>query len=181
MARQWNFDFFVIGVYYEKLGHMLKTLVPKYRPDLTARLKAIAEKQVFAKLKPIVGDGALKNHRGVLAENHVRARHYIVVYVCFVDPPVLTQPATDQRQEGWKTRSCPCHSACWHDCYDREYREPDGLCKVFTKNWDKFLCAATRMCVSLNSCFLVHVKNEACSACSPARKCFLASHQGRKL
>ena len=34
---------------------MLKILVPKFRPDLSTRLKDIAEKQVPAKLKPIVG------------------------------------------------------------------------------------------------------------------------------
>ena len=33
---------------------MLKLLVPKFRPDLSARLKHIAEKQVPVKLKPIV-------------------------------------------------------------------------------------------------------------------------------
>ena len=47
--------FFVIRAYYEKLGHMLKSPVPKFRPDLSARLKDIAEKQVPVKLKPIVG------------------------------------------------------------------------------------------------------------------------------
>ena len=46
--------FMVIRVYYRKLGHMLKLLVPKFRPYLSARLKYIAEKQVPAKLKPIV-------------------------------------------------------------------------------------------------------------------------------
>ena len=34
---------------------MLKPLVPKFRPDLSAHLRDIAEKQVPAKLKPIVG------------------------------------------------------------------------------------------------------------------------------
>ena len=47
--------FFVIRVYDEKLGHMLKPLVSKFRPDLSARLKDIAEKQVSAKPQPIVG------------------------------------------------------------------------------------------------------------------------------
>ena len=41
-------------VYYEKLGHMLKSFVPKYRSDLSVRLKDVAEKQVPVKLKPIV-------------------------------------------------------------------------------------------------------------------------------
>ena len=45
----------VIRVYYEKIDHILKPLVPKFRPDLLARLKDTAEKQVPAKLKPIVG------------------------------------------------------------------------------------------------------------------------------
>ena len=54
MAIPWNFEFFVVRVYNEKLGHILKPLVPKFRPDLSARLKDIAEKRVPAKLKPIV-------------------------------------------------------------------------------------------------------------------------------
>ena len=33
---------------------MLKPLVSKFRPDLSSRLKYIAEKQLNAKLKPIV-------------------------------------------------------------------------------------------------------------------------------
>ena len=45
---------FVIRIYYEKLGRMLKALVPKFRPDISARLKDIAEKQVPTRLKPIV-------------------------------------------------------------------------------------------------------------------------------
>ena len=44
---------FVVRVYYEKLGHMLKPLVPKFRLDLSVRLKDIAENMVPAKLKPI--------------------------------------------------------------------------------------------------------------------------------
>ena len=35
---------FVIRVYYEKIGHILKTLVPKFCPDLFARFRDIAEK-----------------------------------------------------------------------------------------------------------------------------------------
>ena len=46
---------FVVRVYYEKLGLMLKPLVSKLRSDLSVRLRAIAEKQVPAKLKPVVG------------------------------------------------------------------------------------------------------------------------------
>ena len=45
MTRPWNFAFFVIIVYNEKLGHMLKPLVPKYRSSLTVRLRDIAEKK----------------------------------------------------------------------------------------------------------------------------------------
>ena len=55
IGKAMQFLFFVIRVYYEKIGHMLKPLVPKIRPDLSARLKDIAEKQVPAKLNPIVG------------------------------------------------------------------------------------------------------------------------------
>ena len=45
----------MIRVYYEKLGHMLKPLVPNFRYDLSVRLRDVAEKQVPAELKPIVG------------------------------------------------------------------------------------------------------------------------------
>ena len=54
MARPGNFDFFVTRAYDEKLGHILETLVAKYRPDIFAHLRDIAEKQVPANLKPIV-------------------------------------------------------------------------------------------------------------------------------
>ena len=36
--------FFVIRVYYEKLGHVLKPLVSKFRSDLSARLRDIPRK-----------------------------------------------------------------------------------------------------------------------------------------
>ena len=49
-----KFCFFAIRVYCEKLGLMLKPLVPRFCPDLYDRLKDIAEKQVPTKLKPIV-------------------------------------------------------------------------------------------------------------------------------
>ena len=43
-------------MHYEKLGHILEPPVPKFRSDLSVRLRDIAEKkQVPAKLKPIVG------------------------------------------------------------------------------------------------------------------------------
>ena len=42
-------------VHKEKLGRMVKLLVPKFRADLSARFKDIAEKQVPAKLKPAAG------------------------------------------------------------------------------------------------------------------------------
>ena len=45
----------VIRMYYLKLDHILKSLVLKFRSDLFARLRSIAEKRVPAKLKPIVG------------------------------------------------------------------------------------------------------------------------------
>ena len=50
-GRTLKFGFFVTSVYYEKLGHWLKPLVPKFRPDI---FRDIAEKQGPAKLKPIV-------------------------------------------------------------------------------------------------------------------------------
>ena len=49
-----KFGFFVIRIYYEKLGHMLKPTVPKFRPNSFAHLKEIAKKQVPVKLKLIV-------------------------------------------------------------------------------------------------------------------------------
>ena len=36
---------------FQKIGRMLDPLVPKFRPDLSVRLKDIAEKEVPAKLK----------------------------------------------------------------------------------------------------------------------------------
>ena len=45
---------FVLRVYYEKLRHMLKLIVPKFHSDLSISLRDIAEKQVPVKLKPIV-------------------------------------------------------------------------------------------------------------------------------
>ena len=49
-GKTWNFDFVVIIVYYEKIGRMLNPHVPTFRPDLSTRLKYIAEKPVHAKL-----------------------------------------------------------------------------------------------------------------------------------
>ena len=47
MAKPSSCDVFLaIRVYYGKLGCMLKPIVPKFRPDLSAHLKEIAEKQV---------------------------------------------------------------------------------------------------------------------------------------
>ena len=57
--------FFVIRVYCEKLGHMLKLLLHKFRPDPSVRLKDIAEKQFPTKLKPIEGWGALAHETAV--------------------------------------------------------------------------------------------------------------------
>ena len=50
-----KFRFFVIRVYDETLGHILEPLVAKYRTDIFACLRDIAEKRVPANLKPIVG------------------------------------------------------------------------------------------------------------------------------
>ena len=52
----------VIRVYNEKLGHILEPLVAKYRPDLFARFRDIAEKQVPANLKPIVVELVATKH-----------------------------------------------------------------------------------------------------------------------
>ena len=55
MARPWNFDFLLSEYTYdEKLGYILKLLVPKFRSDLSARLKDMVEKQLPKKLKPMV-------------------------------------------------------------------------------------------------------------------------------
>ena len=38
----------------KKIGHMLKPLLSKFCPDLSSRSKGVSEKQVLAKLKPLV-------------------------------------------------------------------------------------------------------------------------------
>ena len=50
-----KFGFFCNKSILWKIGHMLKPPVPKFSPSLSACLKYIAEKQVPARLKPIVG------------------------------------------------------------------------------------------------------------------------------
>ena len=51
------------SILQQKLGHMLKALVPKFRSDLTVRLKDIVKKQVPANLKPIAGTEQTGRHR----------------------------------------------------------------------------------------------------------------------
>ena len=46
--------FFCYETILQKMGRMLKPLMPKFRPDLSARLRDAAEKQVPANPKPIV-------------------------------------------------------------------------------------------------------------------------------
>ena len=60
---------FVIRACYEKLGHMLKTIVPKFRSDLSVRLRDMAEKQVLAKLKQMVGAITPEVTRGAEIKN----------------------------------------------------------------------------------------------------------------
>ena len=43
---------------------MLKPLVPRFRPDLSAPLKTIADKQVPAELKPIVAQHSVPSWSG---------------------------------------------------------------------------------------------------------------------
>ena len=45
---------FVIRVYYEKFGHMLKPLLLKFCSDLSIRLRDITDTLVPAKLKSLV-------------------------------------------------------------------------------------------------------------------------------
>ena len=62
ITSQWQdpeTSIFAISVCYVKLGHMLEPIVPKFRYDLSVRLRYIAEKQVPAKPKPIIGRYAL--------------------------------------------------------------------------------------------------------------------------
>ena len=54
ITSQWQGPEVVMGVYCEKLGHMLKPLVPKFRSELSVRFRDIAEEQVPKKLKPRV-------------------------------------------------------------------------------------------------------------------------------
>ena len=64
ITSQWQdseiLDFFVKGQYYEKLGHMLKPLEPKFCSDLSIRSRDITEKKVPEKLMPIVGSQTQK-------------------------------------------------------------------------------------------------------------------------
>ena len=55
---------------------MLKHLVPEFHPDLSVRFKYIVEKQVPAKLKPIVGQSIDR-----APEKHLRLRHSYSFYV----------------------------------------------------------------------------------------------------
>ena len=64
MAGHWNFDFCYKGI-LQKIGRLLKPLLPKFRCDLSVRLRDIAEKQVPAKLKSIVGGYVSKYHGGM--------------------------------------------------------------------------------------------------------------------
>ena len=54
-GKAMKYAFSVIRLCYEKIGHMLKPLMPKFRSDRSARLKVISEEHVPAKVKPIVG------------------------------------------------------------------------------------------------------------------------------
>ena len=59
ITSQWQEPEMLIFCYksiLQKIGHMLKHLAPKIRSDLSVRLTDIAEKQVPAKLKPIVNE-----------------------------------------------------------------------------------------------------------------------------
>ena len=49
-----------------KNNSQLKPVVPTFRPDLSVRLKDRAEKQVPAKLKPMVGHGSIRMHQNGL-------------------------------------------------------------------------------------------------------------------
>ena len=53
---------------------MLKPLVPKFRPDLSTRLKCIPENQFPAKLKPIVGNMASINLAAPRAQKSLLGR-----------------------------------------------------------------------------------------------------------
>ena len=55
------------------MGHILKPLVPKFRPDLFTRLRDIAEKQVQAKLRPIV-DTVTQEHYVAFDPIHMYSR-----------------------------------------------------------------------------------------------------------
>ena len=55
---------------------MLKHPVPEFHPDLSVRFKYIVEKQVPAKLKPIVGQSSDR-----APEKHLRLRHSYSFYV----------------------------------------------------------------------------------------------------
>ena len=55
----------------KKLGHMLKPLLPKFRSHLSFHLQNITEKQVPAKLKPIVaGDTQSHSNPSDIPDKH---------------------------------------------------------------------------------------------------------------
>ena len=59
-----KFLLFVIRVYYEKIGHILKPLVPNFRPDLSARLTraSVAVSATFAMVCVCGGGGSKWPH-----------------------------------------------------------------------------------------------------------------------
>ena len=52
--------------------------MPKFRPDLYARFRNIAEKQVPAKLKPIVDDGHKNN--GICVFYYMQLKEFVMLF-----------------------------------------------------------------------------------------------------
>ena len=73
---------------------MLKPVVPKFRSDLSVRLGDIAEKQVPAKLKPIVG-AACASHIAHFQPCHIQASHLMTCRT-----GVRLRPQRRQEREG---------------------------------------------------------------------------------
>ena len=90
---------------------MLKLLVPRFRPDLSARLKDIAEKQVPAKLKPIV-DACWRD------KNNETIREAISLFVLWLFPVTYSWPLmTFHDTHRWRHHLCR-HIIGHHWCPD---------------------------------------------------------------
>ena len=77
-------------VYYEKLGHMLNPLVPKFRSDPSVRLRDIAEKQVAANRSTIVKSDVRSDTHGYRLQRWI----YLPVWEPAKMTPITNSPGS---------------------------------------------------------------------------------------